>query len=115
MLALTTICFDIAGLEIYLPLVAGGTLLLATREEASDADELAALIAKAVPTIMQATPTTWRMLLRAGWPGSPMLRALCGGEALPGELMEDLLPRVHSLRCAPCSTPALAVLLGQRF
>jgi acyl-CoA synthetase (AMP-forming)/AMP-acid ligase II len=100
MLALTTICFDIAGLEIFLPLLVGGTLLLATREQAMDPEELSAFIKNTDPTIMQATPTTWRMLLRYGWPGAPRLKALCGGEALPFELKEDLLPRVDSLRCA---------------
>jgi hypothetical protein len=49
---------------------------------------------------VQATPTTWRMLLRFGWAGSKQLKALCGGEAMPIELKEDLLPKVNALWCA---------------
>lgn len=48
---------------------------------------------------LQATPTTWRMLLRFGWTGSKVLKALCGGEAMPIELKEDLLPKVDTLWC----------------
>jgi non-ribosomal peptide synthetase component F len=98
LLALTTICFDIAGLEMFLPLVCGATLHIATREQAADPEELAGVIAAAQPSIMQATPTTWRMLLRNGWAGAPNMHGLCGGEALPSELMESLLPKLKSLR-----------------
>jgi non-ribosomal peptide synthetase component F len=97
-LALTTICFDIAGLEIYLPLFCGGTLHIASQEQAGDPDELTVLIDSFKPSLMQATPTTWRMLLRNGWRGCDTLDALCGGEAMPQELLEDLLPRVKTLR-----------------
>lgn len=97
LLSVTTLSFDIAGLELYLPLVRGGRVSIATREEALDADVLAARLDAAGATVMQATPATWRMLVDAGWRGSPTLRALCGGEALPRDLADALLARVAEL------------------
>lgn len=97
LLALTTVCFDIAGLELFLPLLCGARLLLATRDQAADPEELTSLISRFQPAIMQATPTTWRMLLRSGWAGAHNMAALCGGEAMPQELQEELLPRVGRL------------------
>jgi amino acid adenylation domain-containing protein len=95
--ALTTVTFDIAGLEIYLPLAAGGRVEMVSREEASDGRLLAARLAACGATVVQATPATWRMLLDAGWPGEPGLKALCGGEALPRDLAESLRARVAEL------------------
>src|SRR2546423_6006431 len=46
---------------------------------------------------MQATPATWRMLLQAGWTGAPAMKLLCGGEALPAHLADQLLPRCAEL------------------
>jgi len=94
LLAVTTLSFDIAGLELLLPLLVGARVEIATREEASDAELLKKRLAGA--TVMQATPATWRMLLDAGWEGGD-LKALCGGEALPSDLAARLLPRVGSL------------------
>jgi amino acid adenylation domain-containing protein len=91
LLAVTTLSFDIAGLELYLPLVTGGTVVLASQEEAADGRRLLALLNSCNVTVMQATPATWRMLLESGWTGSPELKALCGGEALPPELANRLL------------------------
>ncbi|RKN40378.1 non-ribosomal peptide synthetase [Streptomyces hoynatensis] len=98
MLAVTTVSFDIAGLELYLPLVAGGRVLLCDSATAADGAALAARIADSGATWMQATPTSWRMLREAGWAGHPGLNVLCGGEELPRELAEFLAPRVASLR-----------------
>ncbi|HEX4954036.1 MAG TPA: amino acid adenylation domain-containing protein, partial [Thermoanaerobaculia bacterium] len=95
LLAVTTVAFDIAGLELFGPLAAGGTVELADRETTLDGARLAERLASA--TLMQATPATWRLLLRSGWGGSPHLRALVGGEALPRELADGLLPRVAEL------------------
>jgi amino acid adenylation domain-containing protein len=97
LLAVTTLSFDIAGLEIYLPLITGAKIVLASRAEAAGGARLLKLIRDRRPTVMQATPATWRMLIEAGWHGSPDLKVLCGGEALPGNLTAQLLPRCAEL------------------
>jgi amino acid adenylation domain-containing protein len=86
LLALTTLAFDIAALEILLPLVAGGTVALVSREVAADGARLGAALAASGAAAMQATPSTWRMLREAGWQGSAALTALSGGEALTPDL-----------------------------
>ncbi|HEY9429357.1 MAG TPA: amino acid adenylation domain-containing protein, partial [Gemmatimonadaceae bacterium] len=91
MLAVTTLSFDIAGLEIWLPLMTGARVVVASRAAASDGEQLAALLRDAKATIMQATPATWQLLLRSGWSDGAGLRALCGGEALPRKLAARLL------------------------
>src|SRR3546814_4390722 len=92
LLAVTTLSFDIAGLELYLPLVVGATVVIASRSLAGDGRLLAEALEKQAITVMQATPATWRLLLEAGWRGKPGLRIFCGGETLPRELAERLLP-----------------------
>lgn len=94
LLAVTTLCFDIAALEIFLPLLVGARLVLASTAESRDGRTLAARIAASSITVMQATPATWRMLLDAGGPRFPDLRALCGGEALPWSLATRLTDHV---------------------
>jgi amino acid adenylation domain-containing protein len=96
-LAVTSLSFDIAGLEIYLPLVVGGRVVIASREEAADGRRLQELMLGSAITVLQATPATWRLLLESGWQGSAGLKALCGGEALPPSLAASLLGRVGSL------------------
>jgi len=97
LLAVTTLSFDIAALELWLPLVSGGTILLASRDVAIDMAALAQLIATAKPDLMQATPATWRGLIEAGWQGDPDLRILCGGEAMSRILADRLLARAGAL------------------
>jgi len=97
LLAVTTLSFDIAGLELYLPLVTGGTTVIASREDNYDPARLMERIRQSQCTVMQATPATWRALLEAGWEGSKKLKVLCGGEALPGDLAAALLPRCAEL------------------
>ncbi|MFK4189532.1 amino acid adenylation domain-containing protein [Streptomyces sparsogenes] len=97
LLAVTTVCFDIAGLELYLPLITGARVEIAPAETAADGFALGALLERTRPTMMQATPATWRMLLTAGWTGHPGLKALCGGEALPSDLAGELLARAGEL------------------
>jgi amino acid adenylation domain-containing protein len=92
LLALTTLAFDIATLELLLPLVAGATVAVA-RDEARDPARLAGLLDEVGTTVLQATPTTFQMLLETGWRGSPRLRLLSGGEALERALAEALLAR----------------------
>ena len=93
LLAVTTLSFDIAALELYLPLIVGGTVVLASRELAADGPALVAKLSSASVTMMQATPATWRMLLEAGFEKPAALTILCGGEAWPPGLSTQLLER----------------------
>jgi amino acid adenylation domain-containing protein/non-ribosomal peptide synthase protein (TIGR01720 family) len=97
LLAVTTLSFDIAGLELYLPLVTGARLLLASRETTQAGEQLRAILEQRGVTAMQATPATWRLLLGAGWTGDRDLKILCGGEALPRDLAQQLLGACGSL------------------
>ncbi len=97
LVAVTTLSFDIAVLELLLPLSVGATVELASRAEASDPAALAALLERSGATAMQATPSAWRGLVEWGWPGRSGLKALCGGEALPRELAEELAARTGEL------------------
>jgi len=96
-LAVTTLSFDIAGLELYLPLLSGGRLVIASREDAYDPARLARKMADCQCDVMQATPATWRALIGAGWRGSAKLKILCGGEAFPPDLARELLSRCAEL------------------
>ncbi|HEY9763710.1 MAG TPA: amino acid adenylation domain-containing protein [Trichocoleus sp.] len=97
LLAVTTISFDIAAVELYLPLVVGARTVLVSRCVASDAARLVKTLARSQATFMQATPATWRLLLAAGWQGNPNLRIVCCGEALTRDLADRLLKRCHTL------------------
>jgi amino acid adenylation domain-containing protein len=97
LVAVTTLSFDIAGLEIYLPLITGARLVVATSPVAGDGTLLLALLRQSAATVMQATPATWRLLLEAGWEGSGDLKVLCGGEALPPALSAELTRRSRSV------------------
>ncbi|MFV3130815.1 amino acid adenylation domain-containing protein [Niveispirillum sp. KHB5.9] len=92
LLAVTTLSFDIAGLELFLPLSVGGAVELATAEEGRDGVKLARRLADCRPGLMQMTPAGWRLLLAAGWRPDPGLTMLVGGEALPRDLADALLP-----------------------
>ncbi len=91
LVAVTTLSFDIAGLELYLPLLTGARVVIAPTRTASDPRALGDLLATSGATIMQATPTTWRMLLDSGWRPPAGMRALCGGEPLPVALADRLV------------------------
>jgi amino acid adenylation domain-containing protein len=93
-LAVTTLSFDIAVIELCLPLLVGGRVIIAEREEALDGYRLLELIDKYRVNVMQATPTTWRWMLAAGWEGQRDFKALCGGEAFPLDLARQLTPCV---------------------
>ncbi|WP_414582651.1 amino acid adenylation domain-containing protein [Scytonema sp. PCC 10023] len=97
LLAVTTISFDIAALELFLPLIVGARLVVTSREVASDGVQLSAKLTDSKATVIQATPATWQLLLAAGWAGNHSLKVLCGGEALPGHLANQLLDRCGSL------------------
>jgi amino acid adenylation domain-containing protein len=91
LVSVTTLSFDIAALEIFLPLMVGGRLVIATRDQVIDGHRLLKLLQESQATVMQATPAGWRILLEAGWTGQPALKVLCGGEALPRDLADTLL------------------------
>jgi amino acid adenylation domain-containing protein len=97
MLAVTTLSFDIAVAELFLPLTTGGRLVIAEREIAADGHRLRSLLETCRATFLQPTPVTWRLLLEAGWPGSPDLKMICTGEPLPPDLAAQLLPKGKSL------------------
>ena len=92
LLSVTTLSFDISGLELFLPLTTGATVVVATRETVIDGDLLAKEIEHHAITTLQATPATWRLLLEAGWSGKSDLKILVGGEAVPRELVNRLAP-----------------------
>jgi amino acid adenylation domain-containing protein len=96
-LAITTISFDISGLELFLPLICGGTTLVVASSVASDGARLAEQLADEAISVVQGTPSTWRMLIAAGWKGNPSLTALCGGEPLSRELAVALRQRTKEL------------------
>ena len=97
LLAVTTLSFDIAGLELFLPLTVGGRVALVSSEVAADGERLLRALQTTGATVMQATPATWRLLIAAGWQATPHLRVLCGGEALSRELAVQLLARAGAV------------------
>ncbi|HEY2645377.1 MAG TPA: amino acid adenylation domain-containing protein, partial [Candidatus Acidoferrales bacterium] len=97
MLAVTTLSFDISSLELYVPLISGGRVVIASREDTHDPVRLMQLMKDSRCTVMQATPTTWRALIHAGWHGSPNLKALCGGEGFSSDFAEKLKSRCAQL------------------
>ncbi len=97
LLAVTTIAFDIAALELFLPLIAGGKLVISPSEVASNPLLLGPLIDATSATVVQATPATWRGLMDAGWQGQLRLVALCGGETMSTDLASALTQRVGRL------------------
>jgi len=97
LLSVTTLSFDIFGLELWLPLVTGAKMVIVSHEVAMDGTALADAMLRNGATVMQATPSTWRLLLQSGWKGDTKLKILCGGEAWPQDLAEQLLPKCQTL------------------
>ena len=93
LVAVTTLSFDIAVLELLLPLTRGAAVAIASRDEAVAGDALRSLLERHHATVMQATPATWRLLLEVGWTGRTPFKALIGGEALPQDLADQLIAR----------------------
>ncbi len=89
--AVTTLSFDIALLELLLPLVSDADLVIATANEAREPDQLRLLITRTAATVMQATPQTWRLLQSAGGVPPGLRLRLCGGERLPADLADQLV------------------------
>lgn len=97
LLAVTTVSFDIAGLELWLPLTVGATVVIASRDEALDSSKLAELMEVHQVDVFQATPATWRILASSEWQGRPSLRGFTGGEPLSRDLAAALLPKLGQL------------------
>ena len=97
LLAVTTLSFDIAALELFLPLVNGAKVEVASRDEAVDGPRLIGRLKASGATVMQATPASWRLLLESGWEGDPALSVFCGGEALNRDLAERLLGKAGAV------------------
>ncbi|MCP4540464.1 MAG: amino acid adenylation domain-containing protein [Chloroflexi bacterium] len=97
LLSVTTLSFDIAVLELFLPLAVAARVVLVNRAVAADGVRLMKVLATSRTTLMQATPATWRLLLESGWQGSDGVRILCGGEALPSVLADELMGQSAAL------------------
>lgn len=97
LLAVTTISFDLAVVELFLPLIVGTHVVIVSREVARDPIKLSKIITESGATFMQATPATWKMLLAVNWEGNPNLKIICGGESLNRHLANQLLERSSSL------------------
>ena len=97
LLSVSSLLFDIAGLELFLPLGVGATVVIAENNPAQDPDALLDEIARRSPTIMQATPTLWRMLTMLDAWRVPDMTVLCGGEQLTEDLARELLGRCGRL------------------
>ena len=97
LVAVTTLSFDIAVLELLLPLSVGAQLIVADSSHVADPRQLRSLLERHDATVMQATPSAWRALLDTGWNGGPRFRALIGGEPLQTVLAEQLLDRCAAL------------------
>ncbi len=97
LLSVTTISFDISVLEIFLPLLCQAEVKIVGSDTALNAQKLRGILEETDVTVMQATPVTWRMLIESGWAGSDLLTVLCGGEAMPADLAEQLVTRSKAL------------------
>lgn len=93
----TSISFDMVGPELYLPLMCGAEVHMVSRAVATDGKRMAEVLRTAKATAMQATPATWRLLIQSGWEGSDALTIICGGEAMPPDLVQPLLDRCKAL------------------
>ena len=96
-LSVTTLSFDIAVSELIMPLTVGARIVLASRAQAMDGEQLRSLVEREGIDFLDGTPSTWQLLLAAGWPGRHDLLAICTGEPLPPELGSRLLPLVGEL------------------
>lgn len=125
-LGITTLSFDMSVPEQFLPFWVGATLVVLTRQNVTDGMALSDAIDQFGVTVMQGTPTTWRLLLANGWQGRRSMRILIGGEAVPLDLVQALLPLSAAVwnmygptettvwtTCEPLSAPLTAVSIGR--
>lgn len=106
LVAVTNIAFDLAGLDMFLPLVVGARLVIAPKETVADGRKLSELLERCGATFLDATPSMWRLLVESGWPGKSDLRCVTGGEMMPRDLADRLDSTCRDLwDCyAPCET-----------
>jgi len=97
LLSVTSLSFDISILEIFLPLTKGAKVVLVPKEITYDGQMLLKNLRQSKANIMQATPSTWRLLISAGWNEKLNLKILCGGEPFNPDLAEQLLERCEEL------------------
>ena len=97
LLAVTTLSFDIAVLELYLPTISGGKVVILGAATSSNGEQLAEQIRRHDISLLQATPATWRLLIQSQWSGESDLKILCGGEPMPRDLVAPLLDRCGEL------------------
>lgn len=95
--AATTVSFDIAVLELLLPLAVGARIAMASRATARTPQNMAKLLREKSVTVAQGAPTSWRLLVDSGWKGQDNLKILCGGEAFPRDLANELVRRVPAV------------------
>ena len=96
-LAVTTLSFDIAVLELYLPTIFGGCVVIMDTHGAVNGEQLSQALVDHDISLLQATPGTWRLMIQSGWKGKPGLKVLCGGEPMPNDLVQPLLDRCSEL------------------
>lgn len=126
LVAVTTVSFDISMLELFLPLTGGAQVVIAAAETVGDGQGLSDLMHTVEATMLQATPATWKLLIAAGWKPQGRLKALCGGEAMPFSLMQELLARCDELwnmygptettvwsACHQCTADEKTVIIGK--
>lgn len=97
LLAVTSLSFDIAAFDLFLPLSVGARVEVVSRAVAADGHELRRRLVQGRASFMQATPATWQILLDAGWEGHRNFKALLGGEAVSRELADKLIARTASV------------------
>ncbi|WP_281322336.1 non-ribosomal peptide synthetase [Flavobacterium aestivum] len=97
LLAVTTYAFDMSVVELFLPLHVGASVIIASTPSLKSPEAIIELFEKYNPSIMQATPGFWQMLVDAGWQGSNKVRAITGGEALSLSLGESLIQSTETI------------------
>ena len=97
LVAVTTASFDISALEFFLPLIVGARIIVASKGDVLNGAQLKKKLMSSKATVMQATPSTWKLLLGAKWKGRRNFKVICGGEALPRSVMNQLLERSYSV------------------
>jgi non-ribosomal peptide synthetase component F len=113
LLAVTPLTFDIAGLELFLPLITGARLVFAPEGASGDGAHLREFLRREEITVMQATPFTWQLLLDAGWHDNSKFKVLCGGETLPVDLAMNLKKAAGHVW--NCYGPTETTVYGQRW